>query len=348
MPLFGSKASSKTATRPFAGSAKKPGLEPRILRLAWLGLKAVDIVEESTFIERTLRLQFLDEGNSTTGHHVRYNCGSIELELVTGGTVWATRPKPRRGQPDVPLIASFSVDNIISLSERLNESEVPRTQTFEQGWVASFLFLDPERNLWQVSESRVEPASQTEEASVIGSLWLSVEDYPAQLIFYRDTLGLPLVDEGPHVRPITLEAERFQAENPLERVILPASPNDPSVSPNLAEGAEVEAESGSLSDGNPGSGAVFFAEGVRLALSPGGKRLEGGAERVWGRDTAFLPGFQTNNLNGLVERLRAAGVRTTEPFPFARTLDTRELRSFTTRRAVRFSDPEGHVWQVFE
>jgi hypothetical protein len=76
--------------------------------------------------------------------------------------------------------------------------------------------------------------------------------------------------------------------------------------------------------------------------------LENGAERVWGQDTAFLPGFQTNNLPGLVARLQAAGVKTSSPFPHYRTPSRLDPRQPQTTQAIRFSDPEGNPWQVFE
>ncbi len=343
MALFGSKTRPPVLNGAGRGKEqpKKAELqEPRILRVAWLGLKVADVVAEALFMERTLGLKHLDEGNSAAGHHIRYDCGTLELELVSGGTVWATRPKPRLSQPDVPLIPSFKVDNITHLAEQLNSREVPLTQIYEQGWGASFLFFDVERNLWQVSETRTEPAATTEQAGQIGALWLAAEDFPAQLAFYRDVIGLPLVSQPTMPRPITLEAELYQQENPPD--LTPTSPDE---GPALEPGATVATMDEAVT-----LGAVFFNDGARLALSPGGKRLEDGAERVWGRDTAFLPGFQTNNLAGLVARLSAAGVKIDGPFPYYRTPSARPnpRQTPTNSTAIRFTDPEGNVWQVFE
>jgi catechol 2,3-dioxygenase-like lactoylglutathione lyase family enzyme len=335
MPFFGSKNRS-TAT--LSGTKNrlpnpKTGLEePRVLGITWLGLKAADVMAEAAFMERTLGLKHLEEGNSLSGHHIRYDCGPLELELVSGGTVWASRPKPRQGQPDVPLIPSFQVDNIKHLAAQLNEREVLMTRLFEQGWAASFFFFDAERNIWQASETRTEPAVATEEAARIGALWLAAEDFPAQVAFYRDVLGLPLVAQPDNPAPITLEAELYQQENPLITLDNPPVEDAAGVQPETPRPLE----------------AVFFAQGVRLALSPGGRRLENGAERVWGQDTAFLPGFQTNNLPGLVARLQAAGVKTSSPFPHYRTPSRLDPRQPQTTQAIRFSDPEGNPWQVFE
>ena len=212
MAIFSSKIGQN---RPVTRDPRRP-TPPRILRLGWLGLKVADLMTETVFVERTLALKYLDEGNSNDGHHVRYDCG-LELELVTGGTTWATRPKPRRGQPDLPLVPSFQVDDIAAVATRLNEQEVLLTQVFEQGWAANFLFFDPERNLWQVSQTRNEPATHTDGTLRLATLWLSVEDLPAQIAFYRDVIGLPLVDEDTRPRPITLEAERERQTNPLAR-----------------------------------------------------------------------------------------------------------------------------------
>ncbi len=330
MGLFGSKTGQRRSTVGGTASKKATATEPAILRLGWLGVKVADVMAESAFLEGVLGLKYRDEGNSAHGHHVRYDCG-LELELVGGGTTWATRPKPRLGQPDLPLIPDFHLDNIQSLASRFHEQDIMLTQLFEQGWAASFLFFDPERNLWQASETRTEPASNTETTSRLGTLWLSVEDLPAAISFYRDVLGLPLVDEAVRPRPITLEAEQYQAENPVE------------FGPALDQSPVLE-----ISNPPPSAGAVFFNEGVRLALSPGGLRLENAAERVWGQDTAFLPGFQTNNLSGFSNRLRAAQVKITGPFPYYHSQSNRNPHQSQPTQAIRFIDPEGHRWQVFE
>jgi catechol 2,3-dioxygenase-like lactoylglutathione lyase family enzyme len=292
-------------------------------------------------MEHTLGLEAVEEGNTATSHHIRYNCGPLELELVSGGTTWATRPKPRQGQPDIALIPSFKVDNISRLAAYLNGREIPLTQVFEQGWVASFLFFDPERNLWQVSETRTEPAVATEKAAIITALWLATENFSAQVAFYRDVLGLPVVSQPTQPRPITLEAELYHQENPVNSLDRLESPQN------------------EKSDQALTLEAVFFTEGVRLALSPGGTCLEGNAARVWGQDTAFLPGFQTNNLTGLVARLHAAGVQTSDPFPHFHRGATNGSRpprpdfrqtsaGHHVTQAIRFTDPEGNPWQIFE
>jgi catechol 2,3-dioxygenase-like lactoylglutathione lyase family enzyme len=311
--------------------------EPGVLRLAWLGLKVADVVAEAGFLEHVLELKLVHEGNSTSGHHIRYDCGPLELELVTGGTTWATRPKPRQGQPDVTLIPSFKVDNISQIAGYLTEREVPTTQIFEQGWVASFFFLDVERNLWQVSETRTEAPSATEKAALINALWLSVEDFPAQVAFYRDVLGLPLVAQPTQPRPITREAELYHQENPI------SSPDQV----EFSEDGKV-AETSSLE-------AIFFAEGAQLALSPGGKRLENGRERIWGRDTAFMPGLQTTHLADMVARLHAAGIETSGPYSHigSKTVNGRKPTRANpalphVTQAFRFTDPEGNPWQIFE
>src|ERR1700694_1527322 len=139
MGLFGSKTSQPRSTLSKSGNRKNTPVEPAILRLGWLGVKVADLMAESVFLERVVGLKYLDEGNSSGGHHVRYDCG-LELELVNGGTTWATRPKPRLSQPDLPVIPDFHLDNIQKLASRLHEQDVLLTQLFEQGWAASFLF----------------------------------------------------------------------------------------------------------------------------------------------------------------------------------------------------------------
>ena len=321
MGLFGNSNNGSGAAR----SARKE-VKPA-LRLAWLGVKSADLMKEATFVEQVLKLPYIDEGNSRAGHHVRYSCG-LELELVSGGTAWATRPKPRQGQPDLSLVPSFQVDDIDVAASRLHEREVGMTQIYEQGWSASFLFLDPERNLWQVSENRTEPAVQTDELSQLGALWLSVEDLGAAEAFYAEVLGLPLADEANRPRPITLSAEQYQQENLAEEPEPDGETTSPAVQTALSP-----------------TGALFFREGVRLALSPGGRRLEDGQDRVWGQDTAFLPGLLTPDLNGLCARLKAAGRPFSGPFSH---YSNQSRQPNHHGRAIRFTDPEGHPWQAFD
>ncbi|HEX2913640.1 MAG TPA: VOC family protein [Chloroflexia bacterium] len=336
---------------------RAPREEPRILRLGWLGLKTVDLMGETLFLERILGLEPVDEGNSNTGHHVRYNCGALELELLSGGTAWATRPKPRRGYPDVPLIPSFNVNDIDKLVNHLRDNEVLTTQVFEQGWAASFYFLDAERNLWQANETRIEQAVEAEAPPAIATIWLAVEDYEASLQFYRDVLGLPLVDEAVRPRPITLDAELYQRENPPEDL----SEFGFEVAENSAS-QEPISEYGAWESPQPGNGvtettrqgaiksqgAVFFESGARLALSPGGKRLADNAPRVWGKDSAFLPGLETNNLEGFAARLHSAGIKTSGPYTNFHGHQGHDRRHLSSHAAIHFYDPEGHCWQVYD
>lgn len=333
MAFFKTKTEEKRVA-----TARRTPATPTVTRLGWLGLKTADLMAETTFIERTLGLKYLDEGNSADAHHVRYDCG-LELELVSGGTAWATRPRPRRGQPDLPFIPSFAVDNIAQVASKLSEQDVLLTQVFEQGWAASFLFFDPDRNLWQVSETRNEPAAQVDRPVRLASLWLAVEDLAAQIEFYQHVLGLPLVDEDTRPRPITENAERELRDEP------PAE-GEPSPLPELPQ-VRFDPNGLELPD-HAASGAVFFNQGVRLALTSGGQRLEDGAERVWGRDTAFLPGLQTNDLTGYATRLRQAGLEITGPFPYYHNQANRDPRQSAPSQAIRFTDPEGHRWQVFQ
>lgn len=301
---------------------------PRLLGLGWLGLKAADTVAEARFLEHVLKLKFLDETTTPSGHQVRYHAGPLDLELVEGGTTWATRPKPRHGQPDVSLVPSFQFNDLDEFTTSLRNHEVPETRVFEQGWGASILFFDPERNLWQADVIRVEPAVRVESLPGIGAVWLSVEDFAAQVAFYRDVLGLEEINEGNYVPPITEAAEHYNASHP---VILPATSNrEKPESPHLP------------------TGAVFRAGAVRLALSPGGQRLEDGRARVWGQDTAFLPGFQTNDLNGFARRLEGAGIPTTGPYPFYYVNSMPRGPQRLAGSALRFVDPEGHPLQVYQ
>ncbi len=350
MALFGPKNSQKTTTssQPRNGNQDQPN-RPGFERLAWLGLKASDVMAEALFLEQTLGLKYLDEGNSATGHHVRYDCGTLELELVSGGITWANRPKPRRGQPDLPLIPSFQLDNIQHFSSQLHEREVLMTQIYEQGWAASFMFFDPERNLWQANETRTEAPVNTEVTTRLGAIWLAVEDFSAQLQFYRDVLGLPLVEEVLSPPAITVEAERQQTEKlELEQATLSQLTDNVSPPPhNLNINSQASRAVGAEEVALKPLSAIFFKTGVRLALSPGGTALAGRAARVWGTDTAFLPGLKTNDLPGMLDRLQATGVATSGPFAYTR-LQKNGTGSYTPIQVFRFVDPEGHVWQVFE
>lgn len=350
MPLFGKKTRPPTKAPNQPARPDKSGPKPpRILGIGWLGLKAADVYAEANFLENELGLRHIEEGNSSEGHHMRYDCRPLELELVSGGTVWATRPKPRLGQPDVPLVPSFKVDNIAAIAARLNEREVPMTQIFEQGWSSSFLFLDPERQLWQVNETHIEPPVNTEQPTIIAALWLAAEDYPAQVAFYRDVLGLPLIEQPTEARPITLRAELLQQAELAGEVLEPLTEGF-EILPPFEKPDLLPDEVHVLTSDKVTLGAVFFQKGVRLGLSPGGKQLAEGAERVWGRDTAFLPGLQTTNLKAMTERLKAAGVKTSGPFPHYRSQPHPDYRAPTTitTQAMRFSDPEGNLWQLYE
>lgn len=330
MAIFSSKPAIHHIGRPARRAGNHSSNPPHLLRLGWLGLKVADIVAESLFLENVLKLKFTDEGNSTVGHHVRYNCGGLELELVSGGATWATRSKPRRGQPDVSLVPSLQYNELEQFAAHLKEQEVPQTRPFEQGWGVSLFFLDPERNIWQANEIRVEPALPTGTRPVVSALWLSVEDFSALLNFYREVLGLELVNRGDYSPPITEKAECYQQANP---VILPATPAarlDKLIQPPAA------------------TGAVFAVGELKLALAPGGQKLDDGQPRVWGKDTAFLPGFQTNNLSGFARRLEAAGVKTSGPFPFNYARPTPQGPRWQAGSALRFDDPEGHPLQVYE
>ncbi len=332
MALFGGqKKKAETIVRPAPDfQPKLKAVTPSIERVNWLGLKVADVVGVSLFLEEKLGLKFLDEGNSAAGHHVLYDCETLQLELVEGGQTWATRAKPRLGHPDVPLVASFAVDKVQQIAEQLHEAEILTTQVFDQGWVASFLFFDIERNLWQVSETRNEPAVGRDTLRRIGAVWLAAEDLPAQVAFYRDVLGLPLSDLGNRPRPITEYAEREQATTEAD------------LSEFEQNTADVQAENQPESTSTEiHEGATFFEQGARLVLSSGGHRLEGGHERQWGRDTSFMPGFQTNDLKGMAEKLRQAGVKLAAPDRTSRSLSRH--RSF-----IRFTDPEGNICQISE
>jgi catechol 2,3-dioxygenase-like lactoylglutathione lyase family enzyme len=340
MPLFGgNKKKPEMPTRPPEPRPRLNLIEPRIERINWLGLKVADVTGEALFLEEKLNLKFLNEGNSASGHHVLYDCGTLQLELVEGGQTWASRSKPRLGSPDIPLIGSFTVDKIEEVVNRFSEAEILSTQVFDQGWVASLLFFDLERNLWQVSEIRNEPAIGFSDLRRIGAVWLAAEDLEAQITFYKDVLGLPLSDKDDRPRPITEQAEHQQADA------------------ELAEGANLEFEPEPAADNfsppspteacdeivtlKEGTSVTFFNSGARLALTGGGHRLEGGKERQWGRDTSFMLGFQTNDLNGMAERLRQAGVRIQGPDYL-----NRYSTLHRNRAAIRFTDPEGNTWQI--
>lgn len=339
MSWFGltSKKTASSSQQPRQFSA-----EPRILRLGWLGMKVADVITVSVFMEEQLGLPFIEEGNTYAGHHVRYDCGRLELELVSGGTTWATRPKPRRGQPDVPLVPSFSVDNIQQVAERLNEKDLPATQLFEQGWATSFYFFDPERNLWQVHEKRTEAASGTTELRNIGVIWLACEDLAAQINFYQNILGLPLLDDGGQDRPITAFAEQQQLEEPT--TFADYSSDSRADSDVFQENVATDE---SIRAAKTQQGAVFLTGGVHLALSPGGVKLPNNAPRVWGKDTPFLPGLLTNNLQGMASRLTAAGLKISGPYPHISTKVGFDPRYPTPTQAIRFHDPEGQPWQIY-
>lgn len=344
MPLFGgNKKKEETLIPPKPiPRAMSASSEPVIERIGWLGLKVYDVVGEALFLEEKLGLKHFGEGNSAAGHHVRFDCETLCLELVEGGKTWVSRAKPHHGSPDVPLIASFAVDNIAQISQQLHDAKVLTTQIYEQGWVASLLFFDIERNLWQISERRNEPAVGHQDLRRIGALWLAVEDLPAQIAFYRDVLGLPLSDLGNRPRPITeygqcqrQEEDRLPVEAGGEAGIeLDFSKDEPLPEPVFSADTSLD---------EPGNGATFFDEGVRLALTPGGHRPQTGHEKQWGLDTSFMLGFQTNNLSGMAEKLKQAGVRVSQPFRFIHSAATNRAQ-----QAIRFTDPEGNVWQIIE
>jgi catechol 2,3-dioxygenase-like lactoylglutathione lyase family enzyme len=329
MAFFGSKQDTRRPGTPARPAASVSSDRPWLLNLGWLGLKAADTVAEARFLENVLKLKFVGEVTTADGHMVRYRAGQLELELVAGGATWATRPKPRHGQPDISLIPSLQFNHLNDFVNNLQEHDVPETRLFEQGWGASVLFFDPERNLWQGNEIRVEPAVMSDNLPGIGALWLSVEDFTAQVAFYRDILGLEEINEGDYHPPITEAAEHYHAQHP---VINPAT-----------AGEEVTGSGPALP-----TGAVFRAGNIRLALSPGGQRLEDNRERVWGQDTAFLPGFQTNDLNDFARRLNKAGIQTTGPHPFYYVNQTPRGPQWRRGAALRFCDPEGHPLQVYE
>jgi predicted enzyme related to lactoylglutathione lyase len=84
-------------------------------------------------------------------------------------------------------------------------------------------------------------------------------------------------------------------------------------------------------------GALFFREGTRLALTPGGLEPEPGAVRVWGKDTAFQIGFRGQNLAELAQVMREKGVSFSGPSYDA------QLGYWLT-----FTDPEGNVARIVE
>ncbi len=330
MAIFGNKPATSQIGKPARQAANFSANSPQLLRLGWLGLKVADVVAESLFLEKTLKFQFTDEGKSNAGHHVRYNCGGLELELVSGGSTWATRSKPRHGQPDVSVVPNLQFNDLEQFAASLKDHEIAQTRPFEQGWGTSLFFLDPERNIWQANEIRVEPALPAGTEPVISALWLSVEDFTAQVNFYRETLGLKLINRGDYSPPITERAERYQQANPL------------------IQPARTPPEAAHLIRPPAANGAVFQAGEIKLALSPGGQKLEGGQERVWGKDTAFLPGFQTTSLSGFARRLDQAGIKTSGPYPFFYVNSNSQGPRWQAGSALRFFDPEGHPLQVYE
>lgn len=330
--FFKKTATPDQTNKPARNGNGKLKTEPRLLQLGWLGLKVADVVDMAIFMEQTLNLRHIEEGNTIAGHHVRYDCGTLELELVEGGTTWATRSKPRQGAPDIPLVPSFAVDHIQLLAEKLAEREVLTTQIYEQGWTAGFFLFDTERNLWQVHEKRTEPDVGTDEAGKLTALWLACADFEAQVTFYRDVLGLPLAERDATLRPITAAAEQYHAD-------VPEIPDDAlQVEP---EYAEIAAQPVIL------QGAVFFGKGTRLALSPGGTRLPNNAPRVWGKDTAFLPGLLTDDFDGFARKLTDAGITVSSTYRHIATSVGRDPRLPVPTRAFRFYDPEGQPWQVY-
>jgi catechol 2,3-dioxygenase-like lactoylglutathione lyase family enzyme len=145
-------------------------------------------------------------------------------------------------------------------------------------------------------------------------LWLAAEDLEAQVSFYRDVLGLPLSEKGGGQRPLSGHTI------PVEEIAEQAPPE-----------AETETPVGY------GMGAVFFDEGTRLAISPGGLRLPDGITRVWGKDTAFQIGFKAQNVKLMAEKLSASGVK---------------ISSLGQNTAFgnwfNFTDPEGNQWRITE
>jgi catechol 2,3-dioxygenase-like lactoylglutathione lyase family enzyme len=308
MPFFKRKLdTSTTKTRKFFANATPP----HIVRLSWLGLKVADITGQAIFFEESLGIRSISEGTARDGHHVLYELGSLHLELYEGGATWATQPKPRNGTPDIALVPGFLVDDIQSVAMELRDKEVKMTQIYEQGWVSSFLFTDPERVLWEVSQINNQPKTGTSKLANLGVLWLAAEDLEAQTAFYRDVIGLPLLDLDNRPRPLTEHAAQQQAETE------PISGEPP------------------VSLDKPRS-AVFFPQGTRLAITGGGKTLEDRAERVWGKDTHFMGGFQAHRAQDFAEKLKSAGVKVDGTF----------YNEANGRVSFRFTDPEGNVWKV--
>ncbi len=351
MALFSrNRKKEETLTRPknSQGRISVPSNEPHLQRIGWLGLKVSDVVGEALFLEEKLHLQARTEGNGTGGHQVTYDCDTLQLELAEGGQTWATRARPRKGNPDISLIASFAVDHIEQISQQLAEAEIATTQIYEQGWAASFLFFDPERTLWQVSETRNAPAVGFSELKRIGALWLAVEDLPEQIKFYRDVLNLPLSDVNNRARPITEAAEHQQSEEDEKGELAEGVESefeiDRSVlAPHPVFSADADSDTASFGDS-----VTFFDEGARLVLTTGGHRVEGRAEKQWGIDTAFMIGFQTNNLAGYHEKLKQAGVKTQGPFRAGFNSNPNSYNNQRPGQAIRFTDPEGNVWQIYE
>jgi catechol 2,3-dioxygenase-like lactoylglutathione lyase family enzyme len=312
MAFFGRKKPAPSGNK--AADSISPGAEPFILGINWLGVKTNDVVRMAIFMEEVLGLPFIESGNSMAGHHVLYNCRNIRVELLEGGVTWAQHSKPRQGAPDIPLIPSFLVDEIKPIYGMLQEKEIPSTQLFDEGWVSSMLFFDPERNLWQITAVRNQPPVGTNQLDNLGVVWLAAEDLEAQVSFYRDVLGLPISENGGGARPLSGHT-----------------------TPITETSEETLTEPESETAAGVGMGVVFFDKGTRLAISPGGVRIPEGAARLWGKDTAFQIGFKGQNVKALAEKLSAKGVK---------------ISSVGQNTAFghwfNFTDPEGNQWRITE
>ena len=381
MLLFGKKKEEQTQSiRPTVAAP------PRIGRLVWLGLKVADLLGESVFLEETLQLRFADEGNSGTGHHIRYNCGPVELELIDGGMTWVSRPRSKNGSPDIPLIASFTVDLITPLVEELSEKEVPVTQLFDQDWAASALFFDPERNIWQIEQLRTAPPVGSNRLENIGTIWLECQDFERQVAFYRDVLQMPLVAQGggkrpvtvstemerrhPHAQPLYSFVERIKDASDHEQVAVQATPDQLSEPPENQkppiEGGQEKLVFEPQSDGYTppselgGLEPLLTGTPAQLEASLVGQNPPAAIFFDAPTHLALVPGGRKPA--GVSNRVWGRDVNLTLSFQAydvsGLALKLREAGYVVTapapdpdrRRGLSFtfSDPEGNVWQVAE
>lgn len=148
--------------------------------ITWVGLKVADLGAAGDFYVKRL-------GVAARFEHafgLRLDTQWCDLDLVPGG----------RARAGGSLFLSFHVQSAHQAAEALRERGVQTGAIKEERWGGFTAFRDPEHNRWMVAHSVDLPPVKGNQLRRIG--WLSIlgQDSEALIAFYRDVLGVPLVE----------------------------------------------------------------------------------------------------------------------------------------------------------